>query len=81
MKARVARWGNSLGIRIPRDVAGGVGLVEGSMVEIATENGRIVIDPGRPRYRLDDLLHGMKPGEMAGIYDWGPDLGREIVDE
>lgn len=81
MKARVARWGNSLGVRIPRDIAGGVGLEEGSTVEIAAENGRIVIDPARKRYRLEDLLRGMKPGEMAGIYDWGPDLGREKVEE
>jgi antitoxin MazE len=80
MKARIARWGNSLGVRIPRDIAGRVGLTEGTQVEIEAKGDRVVISPTRPRYRLEDLLVGMTPKEMRKAFDWGPDVGREAID-
>jgi len=79
MKVRIARWGNSLGIRIPRDIAGRVGLTEGSQVDVEAKGDRVVISPTRPHYRLDDLLTGMTAKEMRKAFDWGPDKGREIV--
>ncbi len=81
MKARIARWGNSLGVRIPREIAGRVGLSEGATVEIEAKNNRIVLSPSRPRYRLEDLLVGMTPRAMRAAYDWGEDKGREVVAE
>jgi antitoxin MazE len=80
MQVNVARWGNSLGLRIPKDVAEQAGLRAGCRVEIAAEDGRIVISPARPRYVLSDLLEGMTPEAMREAFDWGPDRGREIVE-
>ena len=77
---QVARWGNSLGLRIPKDIAAQVGLREGSRVEIAVEGERIVITPARRRYALAELLEGMTPEAMREAFDWGPDRGREIVE-
>src|SRR5712671_6107087 len=34
MQVQVARWGNSLGLRIPKDIARRAGLREGARVEI-----------------------------------------------
>ena len=82
MKVQVTRWGNSLGVRIPKDIAGRVGLAEGARVEVeATEDDRIVISLARPRYVLDELLRGMTPEAMREAFDWGPDVGRENVAE
>ena len=69
MQVRVTRWGNSLGVRIPKDIAGRVGLAEGSRVEIEAENDHIVISPARPRYTLEDLLYGMTPEAMHEAFD------------
>ena len=80
MKTTVARWGNSLGVRVPKEVAAEVGLTEGAAVTIVAEGDRIVISPSAPRYRLKDLLVGMTPEAMHEAFDWGPDVGREIVD-
>jgi len=80
MTITLTRWGNSLGLRIPKDSAGELGLLPGSRVQLTVEEGRIVISPVRPRYRLADLLTGMTPEDRSG-FDWGPDLGREIVDD
>jgi antitoxin MazE len=71
MQVQVSRWGNSLGLRIPKDIAIRAGLREGARVDIA---------PARPRYVLAELLKGMTPEAMREAFDWGPDEGREIVE-
>ncbi len=80
MQVQVARWGNSLGLRIPKDIAAQVGLREGVRVEIAAEEGRIIISPVRRRYVLAELLEGMTPEAMHETFDWEPDRDREIVE-
>ncbi len=80
MFARIAKWGNSLGVRVPKDIASRLGLTEGTQVDISAEDGRIVITATRPRYKLEDLLVGMTPEAMSDAFDWGPDKGREIVE-
>jgi antitoxin MazE len=80
MEAQVARWGNSLGVRIPKQIAERAGLREGARVEIAAEGDRIVITHTRRRYHLAELLQGMTPEAMREAFDWGPDRGREIIE-
>lgn len=80
MEARIAKWGNSLGLRIPKSIASKLGLAEGVPVEIEAEGERVVISRGQPRYRLDDLLKGMTRKAMREAFDWGPDVGRESVE-
>ncbi len=82
MQAKLARWGNSLGVRIPKEIAGQVGLSDGARVDIEAEGERIIISLHRPkRYRLEDLLHGIHPDDMRNVFDWGPDAGREAVEQ
>ena len=45
MRATVSKWGNSLGLRIPRGLAEDAGLAEGSVVELRVEDGRLVAEP------------------------------------
>jgi antitoxin MazE len=80
MQVKIARWGNSLGLRIPHDIALRAGLREGTRVDVETEGDRIVISPARPRYAVAELLKGMTPEAMRQAFDWGPDKGREIVE-
>jgi len=80
VQVQVSRWGNSLGLRIPRHIAKQAGLREGTRVEIEAEGDRIVIAPARPRYVLSELLEGVTPETMREAFDWGPYKGREIVE-
>ncbi|MFO1039035.1 MAG: AbrB/MazE/SpoVT family DNA-binding domain-containing protein [Geminicoccaceae bacterium] len=80
MQVRVSRWGNSLGLRLPKDLAAKLGIGEGSRVEVTEDRGRIVISPARPVYALEDLLVGMTPEAMHEAFDWGEDEGRERVE-
>ena len=80
MQVRVARWGNSLGLRIPKDIAGRAGLCEGARVEVEAEGDRIIITPARRRYVLADLLKGMTPQAMREAFEWGPDKCRDTAE-
>ena len=77
---RVSKWGNSLGVRIPKDIANQAGLADGARVDIETDGERVVISRPRPRYKLQELLVGMTPKTMHQAFDWGPDAGRESID-
>jgi antitoxin MazE len=63
MNTQIARWGNSLALRIPRPVADALHLTEGRPVELLVEEDRLVVRP-RGRYRLDDLLAGITPENL-----------------
>jgi len=78
--SKVARWGNSLGVRIPREGVEELGLKEGESVNVEVRNGTIVIRPAKPRKKWTEaeLLKGVTP-DMCG-----PELirgrsGKEIL--
>lgn len=86
MQGQISRWGNSLGIRIPKDIANRVGLSDGAQVEIEERDGEVVISRAKPklRYSLAELVAGVTPEEAhasSAEVDWGPDAGREIIEE
>lgn len=45
MAATIAKWGNSLAIRIPHNLAKKIQIAEGSEVELAVVDGSLVIKP------------------------------------
>ena len=78
IQVQVARWGNSLGVRVPRDVAARAGLTEGARVDIeASEDGRIIISRSRRRFTLDELVAGMTPEREHRAED-DPPRGEEL---
>jgi antitoxin MazE len=82
---KVGRWGKNLAVRLPVDVAHSAGLSEGEQVDVGLSDGVIVIRRAVPRFALAELFAGRSPEEWradyAGAYDWGPDVGREVVEE
>jgi antitoxin component of MazEF toxin-antitoxin module len=75
MKAKIAKWGNSLAVRLPKPLAEDLGLVPGREVDLGREGTRLTIEtaPGRkiPHYRLEDLLAQIKPGQKPPPFeDW-----------
>jgi antitoxin MazE len=75
---RIARWGNSLAVRIPRSVARDARLAEGDRVELDLhKDGGLVLRPARRRYDLNELVAGITARNRPGETDWGPDLGQE----
>lgn len=75
---RISRWGNSLGLRLPRAVAREVRLDEGDRVHVSVDNGAIVIRPSHPRYSLDELVRRITPKNRPDETDWGGQFGNEV---
>ena len=77
MKTKVARWGNSLALRIPRKIASSHQLDEGSDIEIIEDQGDIRIRPVARKVSLDDLLKGITDENLHGEIDTGTVQGKE----
>jgi antitoxin MazE len=76
---RVRRWGNSLGLRIPRSFAAELGVADGTAVDLTVHDGEIrVRRPRRRKYSLDTLLRGIKDRNLHGEVRTGRRIGREI---
>jgi len=78
MNTRIQKWGNSLAVRIPGALVREAGLQPGYGVDVALENGRIVIVPeARKRYSLQGLLRGVTARTRHAAVDTGAAVGRE----
>ncbi len=78
MRKKVNKWGNSLGLRIPKLVAAEVGLEENSLVNLTIVNGSIVISPERePPLDLKAMLNKVTEENLHSEVNTGPAIGRE----
>ena len=77
MSVTLRKWGNSVGVRLPKPMLEQLGLKEGNEVDIAVEGNRLVLK--RKRVTLAELLAQCKPENRPDPIDWGPDVGREII--
>jgi antitoxin MazE len=79
--AAIQKWGNSLAVRIPVALAGQLRLSEGTPVEMGVRDDELVVRPKtRRKYSLKQLLKDCKPHQLHGETDFGPDVGREVVE-
>ena len=74
----VAKWGNSLAIRIPKNIADKINLKEGTAISIDATDNNIVITPKQPKYTLEELLAGASSENFDGEFDWGEPVGEEV---
>ena len=78
MQTRIQKWGNSLGLRIPRAFAAEAEVEEGSTVDLSVENGCLRVRPVRPRrFHLRDLLKGIRRSNLHPEVGTGDAVGRE----
>ena len=78
MRTKVVKWGNSLGLRIPRSFAEEVQVQEGTTVELSLDEGRLVIQRvALPEYSLDQLLAGVTRENRPEEIDTGLPQGKE----
>lgn len=77
----VQKWGNSLAVRIPKDVADRINIHQGSEIEISvTGKGVITLVPKKQpkKYSLEELLAKCKPENRHGEIDFGVE-GKELI--
>ncbi len=79
MRARVAKWGNSAAVRLPKALVDEMKLRPGQEVEITVKP---VVSP--PRVTLAEMVAEMirlGPENAPPFEDWGDDRGAEIIED
>ena len=78
IELQIGKWGNSLGIRLPKHISEALHLRPKDKVSCALENGKLVLKPIRPvkKYTLKELL--AKVEEPSGEISWGKPEGGEV---
>ena len=77
MQARIQKWGNSLAIRIPKPFAMEVGLEQNSLVIVSVSEGKLVLEPVKPSYSLEELLAQVTQDNLHREVETGPAVGAE----
>ena len=80
MTVKIQKWGNSQGIRIPKNVLDELGWKENEKLNIKVSNGTLVIERANlfKRKNIYELFAG-NDGEYESIeIDWGHSSGKEI---
>ena len=77
-KTHISKWGNSLAVQIPDDIAESLKLKPDDTVICSIENGKIVLEllPKTLEYTLDELLAGFI--ETSEEVSWGKPEGEEV---
>lgn len=80
MIANVAKWGNSLALRIPTAFAREIFVSEGVSVEMSVANGALVVRPVEDShiYDLESLLSGITGDNLHGETSTGRSVGNEF---
>ena len=78
MKAIIQKWGNSLAIRIPKNITKDLRVSEGSNIDIMVKNGNIVLSPRKKEYSLKEILKNITVENIHFEISTGDQIGAEI---
>lgn len=79
MKTQLAKWGNSLAVRIPKPVATAAKLRTGDDLEVDAEgDGQVKIRKPKSKPTLADLVRLITRENLHGETDWGKPEGKEL---
>lgn len=73
---QVAKWGNSLAVRLPADLVRELGLKEGDQIDLQTEDGAMTV---RRLPRADEILAGLR--QFRGKLSTAERLSRDEANE
>lgn len=79
MQAQVKEWGNSQGIRLPKEILKSAGIALNDILDVTISNGAITLVKPFRHKSLEERA-GEFGGKLMldGEYDWGEPVGREV---
>lgn len=79
MQAQVKEWGNSQGIRLPKEVLKEARIAVNEMLDITVSNGVITLTKTFRHKTLEERAAEFEGKLMLdGEYDWGEPVGKEV---
>jgi antitoxin MazE len=78
-KAQLAKWGNSLAVRIPKNLADEARLREGDYLLLEVEQqGAVSLKAVKRPKSLEELIAGITPKNLHNEQNWGAPTGAEV---
>ncbi len=77
MTVKLQKWGNSMGVRIPKSIIEKVNLEENDELIVEQQDGKIVIFPAKKKLSLNDLMDQVTLENLHGEDDFKPE-GNEV---
>jgi len=78
MVSKVQQWGNSQGVRLPKNVLDLAHIAVGDEVEILVDDHQIIVKKvPSPKYDLAELVSRIPKGYKAKEVGFGPPVGKE----
>ena len=75
MRIRLTKWGNSIGIRLPKIFAVQMGLHMGEEINLELRKNNLVLSPVDT---LEALIDRITPDNIHPETNWGQPVGKEI---
>ncbi len=79
--ATIGRWGKTLAVRLPKEIADRARLREGEQVEIEEVDGEVRLQKRVAPAALEAMFAGRTAEQWRELYrdayDWGEEVGRE----
>lgn len=79
MSTTVQNWGNSLGVRIPKQIAKKTGVRRGTKIAIQAMEDAIILKPIKDKPTLEELLEQCTEDRRHEEMDFGLPVGRELI--
>ena len=79
MQAQVKEWGNSQGIRLPKEILKSAGIALDEVLDVIVSNGAITLAKQFRHKTLEERAAEFDGKLMLdGEYEWGEPVGREV---
>ena len=76
----ICKWGNSQGIRFPKELLKQINADIGTSIDAEYQDGKIIIKPAEPekKYSIQELVKEIPPDYRQEEVDWGKQEGNEV---
>ena len=79
MQVQVKEWGNSQGIRIPKEILSNAGISLNEILDVSVSNGNIMLSKVFRHRTLEERAEEYGGQlNLDGEYEWGEPVGREV---
>lgn len=79
MQTQVKAWGNSQGIRLPKELLQDAGITLNEILDVTAKNGVITLTKAMKHKTLEERAAEFNGNlNLDGELDWGEPLGREV---
>ena len=75
----IRSWGNSQGIRIPKDIMEHAGLSISDILEVTVEDGTIILKKAFRHRSFEERLAEYNGNISVNDFDWGEPTGKEML--